>query len=282
MGMNTNNSNSLFSSESAADNATTKYVPPPRRPSALLSQNSWRSKQDLVSYKKAGFPSSAPPSPSSSAPSSRRGSASSELSSSSTSSNSSYSSSPPTYGSGSTSKNWRECTPKTPSPSHNAKPAFDDLRPGQVLHLPCEDQVPKTSILHQRMVGRDDKPWAHPVVILEKKAASSELVKCQVVTSFQNGDTFAKKSTSSKDRIAPIQGIKPHVGKDGMLTRLLTLEPGSDKFMKPSYVNFYDKYEDGQFWIEYCHIQPWMPNGRLARITFDLESLERIKRQQVR
>ncbi|KAJ4357894.1 uncharacterized protein N0V89_002471 [Didymosphaeria variabile] len=132
------------------------------------------------------------------------------------------------------------------------------------------------------MAKRDDKPWGHPVVILEKEVASSEMVKCQLVTSFQNGDTFAKKSATSKEGIAPIQGVRPHPGVLGISTRLLTLEPGSDKFTKPSYVNFYDKFEDGQFWIEYCHIQPWMANGRPTKITFDQESLERIKRQQVR
>jgi hypothetical protein len=127
---------------------------------------------------------------------------------------------------------------------------------------------------------RDHDPWNHPVVILEKKPISTEeMVLCQSMTSFSDGKAFAKKSNKSKKRIAlceNYQNVRPHHG-----TRVLTLEPGSDAFTKPTYINFYDPDNDGQFWIEYRYIQPWVRrNGRTKNIIFDQESLMRIKNKQ--
>jgi hypothetical protein len=139
--------------------------------------------------------------------------------------------------------------------------------------------VPSSSVFHTRAARRDDDPWDHPVVILEKITNSTEeMVLCQGMTSLNDGKTFARKSDQSKKRIALCdngQNVQPHHG-----TRLLTFEPGSDRFSKPTYVNFYDAENDGQFWIEYRYIQPWMPNGRMKNIIFDQDSLERIKNKQ--
>lgn len=124
-------------------------------------------------------------------------------------------------------------------------------------------------------------------MVLEKNTSTTEeMVRCQLVTSFQDGETFAKKSDASKENIALCQNTidnKAHQGLNGVSTRLLTLEPGSDQFLKPSFVNFYDENNEPAFWIEYRHIQPWIiGTGRVKNIIFDQESLERIKKRQVR
>ncbi|KAF2441791.1 hypothetical protein P171DRAFT_498266 [Karstenula rhodostoma CBS 690.94] len=253
---------------------------------------SWRRKPESPT---STFPPSGP-SPSSRS-SWRKGSASSgssSFSSAGSSSPNSCSPSPPSPCSSSPpGRAWRDTNwrtpqaPRTPSPAHNAKPAFEDLRLGQVMYLPHQEEVPNSSVFHKRMALRDDSPWGHPVVILKKKTESTEeMVEFRLVTSFRDGETFARKSEESKESIALCQNtdnVEAHRGLNGVYTRLLTLEPGSDQFNKPSYVSFFDKYNDDPFCIEYCHIQPWIiGTGRAKNIVFDQESLARIKNKQVR
>lgn len=123
-------------------------------------------------------------------------------------------------------------------------------------------------------------------MILNKDLISSEeLVLCRLATSFRKGEAFDKKPAHQKEKIVLCdnsQGVKAHMGtEEGGYTRMLTVEPGSAKFDKPTYVNFYDQENNGTFWIEYRYLQSWeTSNGR--PITFDQESLERIRNKQVR
>ncbi|KAL5459489.1 hypothetical protein PMIN07_005734 [Paraphaeosphaeria minitans] len=208
----------------------------------------------------------------------RRGSVSSESSSPSVTSSSPPSSCGSSSPIGAWGSDWRaQRVTISPSPVDNAKTAFEDLRPGTVMYLPYKEEVPESSIFHERMAKRDDSPWGHPLVILKKETVSGEdMVKYR--------EAFARKSEASKENIAIIENtdnIKAHQGVDGVNTRLLTLEPWSDQFPKTSFVNFYDKAgpQENTFWIEYRNVQPLLA-GR--KIVFDQESLKRIMNKQVR
>lgn len=110
------------------------------------------------------------------------------------------------------------------------------------------------------------------------------MVKCHLITSYRNGGTLAKKSEASKETIALIDNtdkIPAHQGMNGVHTRLLTLEPGSEFFPKTSFISFYDDAgpQAVTFWIEYRNVQSLLGN---RSITFDQESLERIVNMRVR
>ncbi|KAK7191087.1 hypothetical protein PSPO01_03250 [Paraphaeosphaeria sporulosa] len=216
----------------------------------------------------------------------RRRSDSSESSCSSLTSSSPPSSCGPSPPSKSWDSDWRaQHVPRSPSSVSHARTAFEDLYPGTVMYLPRQEDVPKSSVFYKRMWKRDDSPWGHPVVILKKEVVSDmEMVQCQLITSFRDRETFARKSDASKENIALIENtdnIKAHQGLNGVYTRLMTLELWSDRFPKTSFVNFYDKAgpQGNTFWIEYGNIQPLLA-GR--NIVFDEESLKRIINKQVR
>jgi hypothetical protein len=156
-----------------------------------------------------------------------------------------------------------------------AGPRVANVHPGQVYKLPRETDVSPDSIFHRRMATRSDKPWDHPLVILEVEP--SGIVKCRLLGSL-GGQRLQNRRQHEQQKIALCEnqeGVQAHAG-----TRILTVAPNSDKFPKATYCNFHDDGSDGTFHIEISNLQHWTTKSR-SPITLSRESVERIKNKQV-
>ena len=126
------------------------------------------------------------------------------------------------------------------------------------------------------MATRSDAPYDHPVVVLSKDAVN-QIVRFRTLTSF-GGKGVAAKLPHERRLIALCAdeaSTLPHIG-----TRKLEVEPGSPRFTKPTYINFYEAESFcGEFEIEYAYLQHWATHNNKP-ITFDAESLNRIQNRQ--
>lgn len=128
------------------------------------------------------------------------------------------------------------------------------------------------------MKGRKDRPFEHPVVIIDKTEGGE--VSFRTLTSFGGKAIASKKQPHEQQLIALCEndeGIQPHLD-----TCVLSVESGSEKFVKATYINFYeDGPRKGVFKIEHDQLQSWDTyNGQ--PITFDEKSVVRIQNRQVR
>lgn len=164
-------------------------------------------------------------------------------------------------------------SPTRPSLGAQKMPAFSAIKEGQVFLLPGQDDIGADSVLYRGGVPIH-KPFNHPLVVTAIDW-TRQIVRFRLCTSYtqktHNCGLPTTLSHFSRSRIALCDSYNRAVQVHDS-TRKLTVEPGSEKFSKATYINF----SAGEYQIEYSYLQPWMtPNQQ--PITFDKESIQRIK-----
>ncbi|KAF1849941.1 uncharacterized protein K460DRAFT_275235 [Cucurbitaria berberidis CBS 394.84] len=170
------------------------------------------------------------------------------------------------------SRNWRTGAPLQPS-KVTSLPKYDDNLPGNVVFLPVQ-LPPSGSIIYEKLGGdENENPWGHPAVItgMFLDDDGKECVYIRLCTSFgsQRVEDHRKPEHWKFFVLADnMEDIRPHPH-----TRLATLEPGSGKFPKRTYVNI---GRNAEYSIEFAHLEKW---GQTP-VKFDAESTQLIAKNR--
>jgi hypothetical protein len=148
-----------------------------------------------------------------------------------------------------------------------------------VVLLPWK--IPANSIFHagMRAQGRSDNPEGHPCVVVRKEIRQpdgEQVVHFLGLTSFSESGSKgvpAHKSKEAWNRMTLCANqdvsVMPHNG-------LLDVEPGSEKFKKATYLNYYGQKD--LLPIELKNLEPWTTMNSKP-IQFSANAVQTIKHQ---